>query len=61
MDRTTDSDRTDRTIDESHGGYEPPALTVVGSVVELTLGCDKLWGKSDGFTFQGNSIVCASP
>jgi hypothetical protein len=49
MDRTTDS-----------GAYVPPAIRVVGSVAELTLGCDKQFGSSDGFTFQGNAIVCAS-
>jgi hypothetical protein len=47
--------------DGSHGGYEPPALSVIGSAAELTLGCDKTWGKSDGFTFQGTTITCASP
>jgi hypothetical protein len=53
--------RMDRTADGSHGGYEPPALSIIGSVAELTLGCDKTWGSSDGFTFQGNDIACASP
>jgi hypothetical protein len=41
--------------------YESPALTVIGTVYELTLGCDKTFGSSDGFTFHGVSIVCASP
>jgi hypothetical protein len=50
MDRTTDG----------RGAYEPPAIHVIGSVAELTLGCDKQMGSSDGFTFQGNAIVCAS-
>jgi hypothetical protein len=40
--------------------YEAPALRVLGSVQELTQGCDKTLGSSDGFTFQGNAIVCRS-
>jgi hypothetical protein len=40
--------------------YEAPSLTVLGSVAELTQGCDKTLGSSDGFTFQGNTIVCRS-
>ena len=40
--------------------YEPPALRVLGSVQELTQGCDKTLGDSDGFTFNGQAIVCRS-
>jgi hypothetical protein len=40
--------------------YEAPTLSVLGSVAELTQGCDKSLGSSDGFTFQGNAIVCKS-
>ena len=40
--------------------YEAPALRVLGSVSELTQGCDKTIGSSDGFTFQGQGIVCRS-
>lgn len=40
--------------------YEPPTITVIGSVHELTQGCDKRMGTSDGFTFMGNNIVCVS-
>jgi hypothetical protein len=40
--------------------YEPPRLEVLGSVAELTLYCDKQLGGSDGFTFMGASISCAS-
>jgi hypothetical protein len=40
--------------------YEPPALRVLGSVQTLTQGCDKHLGSSDGFTFVGQAIVCAS-
>jgi hypothetical protein len=40
--------------------YQPPALQVLGSVHELTQYCDKTKGHSDGFTFQGDAIVCRS-
>lgn len=40
--------------------YEPPTLQVLGSVHELTQYCDKTKGHSDGFTFQGDAIVCRS-
>ena len=40
--------------------YEPPELVELGSVVELTLGCDKAFGGSDGFTFQQQAIHCTS-
>ena len=35
-------------------------LTVFGDVQTITLGCDKTLGSSDGFTFQGQGIVCSS-
>ena len=40
--------------------YQAPVLRVLGSVAELTQGCDKTTGTSDGFTFQGQAIVCRS-
>jgi hypothetical protein len=40
--------------------YEAPVLIEIGALEELTLGCDKNWGSSDGFTFQGTPIACAS-
>jgi hypothetical protein len=40
--------------------YQAPVLRVLGSVAELTQGCDKHFGSSDGFTFQGQAIVCRS-
>ena len=40
--------------------YEAPTITVIGSVHELTQGCDKQLGGSDGFTFMGAPIVCVS-
>jgi hypothetical protein len=43
-------------------GYEPPALSLLGTVHELTLtGGDKKYGKADGFTFMGTSITWNSP
>jgi hypothetical protein len=38
--------------------YSVPRLTVYGTLEELTKGCDKAWGSSDGFTFQGTPIAC---
>jgi hypothetical protein len=40
--------------------YEAPSLSVLGTVAELTLWCDKRYGSSDGFTFQGAPITCSS-
>jgi hypothetical protein len=40
--------------------YTPPVLRVLGTVADLTQGCDKKYGASDGFTFQGASITCGS-
>lgn len=40
--------------------YSPPELVEIGSLRELTLGCDKRYGDADGFTFIGQSIVCSS-
>jgi hypothetical protein len=40
--------------------YVAPALAVLGNVADVTLGCDKHLGHSDGFTFQGAAIVCSS-
>ena len=45
---------------EPSAGYEAPALAEVGTLHELTLGCDKAWGDSDGFTFGGAPIACMS-
>jgi hypothetical protein len=44
----------------SHESYEPPRLTELGTLHEVTLGCDKTSGGSDGFTYHGVPIVCAS-
>lgn len=40
--------------------YTPPQLTVHGTVEEITLGCNKDFGGSDGFTFQQQTISCTS-
>ena len=40
--------------------WTPPRLLVHGTVKEITLGCDKMLGGTDGFTFMGQSIVCRS-
>jgi hypothetical protein len=40
--------------------YEAPALVELGAFQKLTLECDKKLGSSDGFTFMGLAIVCAS-
>jgi len=40
--------------------YEPPRLTVLGTVHGLTLAQDKKYGGSDGFTFMGQQITNAS-
>ncbi len=42
-------------------GYERPELVEVGTLHELTLGCDKTDGGSDGFTYHGQPISCTSP
>lgn len=46
--------------DREPATYEAPALRVLGSIHELTLGCDKKMGSSDGYTFVGQAIVCSS-
>lgn len=44
----------------SQDTYVAPTVIELGTLHELTLNCDKSYGQSDGFTFQGQSIVCAS-
>jgi hypothetical protein len=41
--------------------YEAPTITVIGSIRELTLGQDKKYGPTDGFTLMGVAIANASP
>ena len=45
---------------KSTAAYEAPALVELGALQELTLGCDKQWGSTDGFTMMGQAIVCSS-
>ena len=40
--------------------YEAPRLVELGALQDLTLGCNKDRGSSDGFTFQGQAITCTS-
>jgi len=40
--------------------YVPPVLVQLGSVHELTLGCNKDNGVSDGYYYQGIPIMCTS-
>jgi hypothetical protein len=49
------------TTKKVRSAYSAPRITELGRLDELTLGCDKRFGSSDGFTFMGQSIVCASP
>jgi hypothetical protein len=45
----------------AQASYEPPRLVELGTLSAVTLGCDKRFGASDGYTFMGQSIVCTSP
>jgi hypothetical protein len=54
---TVPRDETDR---RQVDAYEAPMLVRLGSVHDLTLGCDKTTGGSDGFTFQSVPIHCTS-
>jgi hypothetical protein len=49
-------------VAETPTPYEAPAITLIGSVYELTqqFPCDKRLNGSDGFTFMGQPIVCRS-
>ena len=42
-------------------GYEPPSLTLLGSVHALTQQQNKNYGGSDGYLFMGVPITNASP
>jgi hypothetical protein len=37
-----------------------PKLVTYGNVEEITLGCNKELGGSDGFTFENQQIMCTS-
>lgn len=40
--------------------WETPEVQKYGTFESATQGCDKLLGGSDGFTFMGQVVVCAS-
>jgi hypothetical protein len=40
--------------------WVPPQVARFGTFEEATQGCNKTYGASDSFTFQGQSIVCAA-
>lgn len=40
--------------------YQRPTLVELGTLHDLTLGCDKVLNGSDGFTFMGQPIHCSS-
>jgi hypothetical protein len=40
--------------------WSTPTVRVYGNVEKITEGCDKAFGGSDGFTFGGIPIQCAS-
>lgn len=46
----------EQTSTETKPGYEPPELTVLGTVQELTR-VDKQFGCCDGDTFHGTPIA----
>lgn len=48
------------TVQAEKKTYVAPQLTVHGTVQQITAGCDKTLGSSDGFTFMGQAVVCAS-
>jgi hypothetical protein len=48
------------TPDTGVTAYEAPELAELGTLHELTLYCDKRFGSTDGFTMQGQAIVCSS-
>jgi len=37
-----------------------PEVRRFGTFEAATQGCDKTWGASDGFTFEGEAIVCTA-
>jgi hypothetical protein len=49
------SDQPARTIP-----YEPPKVTELGTVHELTQICSKAYGPTDGFQFNGQGLTTTS-
>jgi hypothetical protein len=57
----TEEDYPMQKITENGGKsqYTTPRLTVYGTLEELTKSCDKTYGSADGFTFQGQTVICS--
>lgn len=49
-----------RSTESTKQPYQPPKLVTIGTLHDLTLGCDKALMGSDGFTFMGQPIHCSS-
>jgi hypothetical protein len=45
---------------EARRKWISPEVRRFGTFEAATQGCDKTLGTSDGFTFQGQAIVCAA-
>jgi hypothetical protein len=50
----------ERTSEGRRKTYVTPELTVHGTLEEITLACDKSYGSSDGYTFNGLAYACGS-
>ena len=50
---------TDRPQHGEKRVYVTPQVVVHGTVEEITAGCNKTLGMSDGFTFMGQAITCS--
>lgn len=58
------SERRDVVVLQDTGAsrtYEPPTMSVLGTVHALTLQIPKAYGPSDGFTFNNIAITTVSP
>ena len=44
----------------TQGAYEPPQITVLGEVHDLTQGSPKLHGHADGMGFGGHGLTSSS-
>lgn len=45
---------------EQKRSWATPTVRRFGTFETATQGCDKTFGSSDGFTFQGSAITCVS-
>ncbi|MGH7665414.1 MAG: hypothetical protein ACRENI_14170 [Gemmatimonadaceae bacterium] len=48
------------TDDRNAKSWTVPSIRRYGTFEAATQGCNKDYGTTDGFTFQGLAIVCAS-